>query len=527
MRILKADRFHEMIGGFERGDESRRGQAVSKAESWAWLDGNIPLFECPDSEIERTYYFRWWVYQKHVKDTPAGTVISEFLPDVSWAGRYNTINCAAGHHLYEGRWLARRTDFLEPYARFWFRGGGNPRAYSTWLADALWNLAAVSGDFSLMADLLPDLDANYQAWEESQLHASGLFWSSDDRDGMEFSISGSGLRPTLNAYLWADARAIARTAALVGQAGLESAYLEKATRLKQRIEERLWDEQAQFFKTIPLESRDARVPQWDFRAQDPAHNVRELAGYVPWYFDLPAEDFETAWRELFDPQGFYAPYGPTTAERRHPRFRFQHDSHECLWNGPSWPFATSQVIAGMIQQLQRPGQTALHPGDFLAWMKRYAHCHQRIMPDGRVTPWLDENLDPFSGEWLSRAILEGWGWPAEKGGRERGKDYNHSSFNDLVIRGLVGLQPGEGDQFELHPLVPEGAWEYFCLDGLAYHGHELTVLFDASGKHYGMGAGLRVWVDGRQAGWADRLAHLKAPLAGNSDLQPESHSSEG
>ena len=33
----------------------------------AFLQQNIPLFDCPDKEIELTYYFRWWNYHKHIK----------------------------------------------------------------------------------------------------------------------------------------------------------------------------------------------------------------------------------------------------------------------------------------------------------------------------------------------------------------------------------------------------------------------------------------------------------------------------
>src|SRR5690606_41087738 len=53
-------------------------------------------------------YFRWWTYRKHLKRTPEGYIITEFLPEVPWSGKYNTINCPAGHHFYEGRWLQDR-----------------------------------------------------------------------------------------------------------------------------------------------------------------------------------------------------------------------------------------------------------------------------------------------------------------------------------------------------------------------------------------------------------------------------------
>ena len=47
------------------------------------------------------------------------------------------------------------------------------------------------------------------------------------------------------------------------------------------------------------------------------------------------------------------------------------------------------------------------------------------------------------GTWISRSILNRWRAEGKnieeiKGGRERGKDYNHSTFVDLIISGLIG-----------------------------------------------------------------------------------------
>src|SRR5947209_3406029 len=63
-----------------------------------WVLNNAPLLECPNGDVQQIYYFRWHVYHEHLKQTPAGWVVTEFLPDVPWAGKYNTISCAAGHH---------------------------------------------------------------------------------------------------------------------------------------------------------------------------------------------------------------------------------------------------------------------------------------------------------------------------------------------------------------------------------------------------------------------------------------------
>ncbi|KAK4622257.1 hypothetical protein CLAFUW4_07431 [Fulvia fulva] len=41
-------------------------------------------------------------------------------------------------------------------------------------------------------------------------------------------------------------------------------------------------------------------------------------------------------------------------------------------------------------------------------------------------------------------------------------------------------------------------WEYFGLENVAYHGHNVTVLWDETGTHYDQG--LRVWVNDQSAG---------------------------
>ena len=47
-------------------------------------------------------------------------------------------------------------------------------------------------------------------WETTNLKENGLFYQIDDRDGMEYSISGNGMRPTINSYMCGDAKAISK-----------------------------------------------------------------------------------------------------------------------------------------------------------------------------------------------------------------------------------------------------------------------------------------------------------------------------
>ena len=150
--VLKSETFKHYIDSFNVNDQELYPGHITNGAAWNFLKNNIPLFECPDKDIETTYYFRWWTYRKHIKQTSDGFIITEFLPDVPWAGKDNSIDCAAGHHFYEGRWLAD-PKYLDDYSFFWFRKGGNPLLYSSWLADALWARYLVNGNASLVKEL--------------------------------------------------------------------------------------------------------------------------------------------------------------------------------------------------------------------------------------------------------------------------------------------------------------------------------------------------------------------------------------
>lgn len=506
--VLSSDALRAHVESFNRHDHSHFGQSISNESAGEWMVANVPLFECPDLEIEEIYHFRWWTYRKHIKETPDGFVITEFLPEVSWSGKHNTISCPAGHHFREGRWI-RDARYLDDYAVFWFRKGGEPRRYSFWAADSIYQHAITRGDFSRAIDLLPELVANYEEWEKSRHEEDGLFWQIDDRDGMEVSVGGKGYgghgkRPTINSYMYGDALAIAAIAERGGQLELATIYRAKAVRLRQLVQEKLWDNDAKFFKMLPRGENASLV------------DVRELHGYTPWYFDLPekGKGYEVAWKQLMDERGFGAPFGPTTAEQRHPGFVISETGHECQWNGPSWPFATTVTLTAMANVLHDYPQEIISRRDYFETLKTYTRSHRLTREDGTVVPWIDENLDPRSGDWIARTRLSTWKdgtWDPGKGGLERGKDYNHSAYCDLIISGLIGLRPHGDGTIEVNPLLPDGNWDWFCLDGILYHGRSLTILYDKTGERYRRGSGLRVLADGEEIGHTEKLERLLIP----------------
>jgi hypothetical protein len=72
-----------------------------------------------------------------------------------------------------------------------------------------------------------------------------------------------------------------------------------------------------------------------------------------------------------DRRGFYAPFGPTTAEQRHPAFRIADGGDDCQWNGPSWPFSTTITLKAMANVLNNYRQTAIAKEDHFKTFQIY------------------------------------------------------------------------------------------------------------------------------------------------------------
>jgi len=470
--VLRYDDFARYAERFNTMEDENIVTTIPNAASSEWMRANIPLFDCPQENFREMYYYRWWTLRKHIKRTPVGYGMTEFLVQRSYADRYNLIACAVGHHVMESRWL-RDTTYLHQILRTWYYGNEGQamtkmNKFSSWNPAAVYEMWKVQGDSDFLLGLKPRLEEEYARWECTNRLSSGLYWQGDVQDGMEESISGGRkkqyARPTINSYMYGNAKALAAMNLMTGEADKTARYEQKADTLRNLIEGKLWNTSQQFFETL----------RGDSSAQ-----VREAIGYIPWYFNLPeiGSKYDVAWQQLLDEKGFSAPYGLTTAERRHPDFR-SHGVGRCEWDGAVWPFATSQTLTALANYLNRGGKE-IADSIFFQQMERYVESQHH-----RGRPYIGEYLDEKNGAWLM-------------GDRERSRYYNHSTFNDLMITGICGLRPQADGSIVVNPLVPQDQWAYFCLDGISYRGHVLTIIWDKDGQRYHQGTGLILMVDGK------------------------------
>ena len=510
--LLHPEDYKHYVAMFESQERATTGSVyngVSGEPAWPWMQREIPWFDSSNKQFEEMYYFRWYASKKHLVKTPTGYVVTEWLPKPEFKdGSYGALPDAAGFHLGEARWL-RDPQIAEDDARYWFSPGVDVRKYSDAMAAAVRDVTLASGDAALGNELLPAMEANYRAWEVAQRDPNGLFWSIDTRDGMEKSISGDGYRPTLNSYMYADARSIAAMARRAGNTQGAAEFTATADALLRVIRTKLWNPKDQFYEVVsPAVDSGIRGQKKfkDNRTTLQFSGVRELIGYIPWTYAIPTPAQAVAWRQLFAPEGFEGKYGATTAERRSPRFRFA-SSDQCTWNGPAWPFAMTQTLNALAAYESQAGPSIMHAADYYKLFARYVLAQHLSLPDGRVIDWIDEDYDADTDEWIAKDILI-----RKQKQVGRGNYYNQSGFADPLITGLLGLHPQTGHTVEIHPLLPQGQWSYFAIDALPYHGHLLTIAWDSTGKRYGRGKGMWLAIDGRVAARRLTLGILRAPL---------------
>ncbi|WP_235037804.1 MULTISPECIES: glycosyl hydrolase family 65 protein [unclassified Novosphingobium] len=480
----------------------------------AWYEGRIPFFESADAKIDAVYYYRWGLFRAHQRDLGAqGYVTTEFADDVDWQREpYASLNDASGFHIAEGRWLNDRR-FTADYVDFMYEGG-NDRHFTDHMADSVWGRYLVDGDRDALLAHLKTMRHIYRLWDEKFDFDKGLYFVEPLLDATEYTVSsidasggkdgfrgGDSFRPSVNSYMFANARALSRMAQMAGDTAMAKEYTARAEALRTRVLADLWNPALGHF-TDRHQITNEHVKYWD-----PIRN-RELVGYLPWMFDLVPDEakYSKAWNHLLDAQSLAGKAGMRTVEKNYEyymrQYRYLGDARECQWNGPIWPYQTTQVLTGMANLLDHYDERgSVTRSDWMQQLRLYTQMHyQGTGADERLD--LEEDYDPETG----KPIV----------GLDRSHHYFHSGYNDLILSGVVGIRPRADDVLEVKPLLPAAgdpqALAWFRAERVPYHGHEVSVTWDVDGAHYGRGKGLAIEVDGREVARRADLGRLEVAV---------------
>lgn len=225
-----------------------------------WFKDNIPFVELPNQQIEDVYYYRWGSHKRHLRYTVPGVgySVTEFIHKVGYSQKFDSINAAAGHHIYESRWL-RDPRYAEDYINFWAREGPASQQYSEWIADASWAAFLISGNKEFIKSQQEGLVKNFNGWNKVYEPELDLYYITPHDDAMENSASseqfggndtyhgGIGYRPSFNAEMFANAIAISKIAKLNGDDETADEFESRAAAIRKGILDHLWDDERTFF----------------------------------------------------------------------------------------------------------------------------------------------------------------------------------------------------------------------------------------------------------------------------------------
>ncbi len=503
----------------ERRDVPESPAPTERAQSYdynRWFATNVPYFDAADFGFKRMWYYRWWVARF--------SMVEMATPDLDGYAFYegklgfdNAIGFAVPLQIKELTYL-RDPGFAVAQLDNSYRNRaangavvdppGSPywnETYSHWIAAAAAELHRVHPlPPDVLRRLLPAMAADVRAWLTAyDTNGNGL----PERDrprvtGYDLDILSywyfDGTRLDLEAtppalervdfasFVFANAQAVAELASAAGDAALAAEFTATAARTRAAALNQLWDERSWFF--YPQRASDQR------RAP-----IRELHGFFPFTTGLAPNQprYTAALAALIDPTDFWARFPPVITSLRHYK--------EWTWemDGLTRNIAPHPISMGartLLAALKHYDGHPIEPAHFMELMRRYNDLLYPGVHPG--DPYWRPNAHEYYSKW------EPYAQTPQPKPSDISHDF-HSMYTSLVVEGVVGLTPRSDARIELEPMARE--WSYFALDGLRYHGHDLTIIWDRPDgdvRYRGYPEGFSLAIDGVVAFTLPALGHV-------------------
>ena len=495
------------------GQDAHREQALAYNR---WFADNVPYFDASDQAFKKMWYYRWWIVRFHLVemdtpdlkgfafyegklgfDNPIGFAVPAQLKELTYL-RDPAYGLSQAENSYRNR-AANGAVVDPPGSPYW------AETYSHWIAMALAEFNRVHPlPPDRLRHLLPAMAADVRAWM-SAYDADGDGLPERDRPrvtGYDLDILSywyfNGMRvdpradlPALErvdfaSFVFANASAVAELAAVAGDTALADEFNGIARRIRDAVLANLWDDDTAFF--YPRRADDhVRAP------------LRELHGFYPFTTLLAPDEprYTAALAALVDPTEFWARYPPVITSQVHYRtWTWEMDG---LTRNIA-PHPISMGARTVLQVLKHYHQNAVRPEHFMELMRRY---NDLVYPGVHPSdPLWRPNVHEYYSKWE----------PYSQSLRPKPSDISHdfhSMYVSLVVEGVVGLTPRLDERVELEPMARE--WSYFLLDGLRYHGHDLTIVWDRPDgqvRYTGYPEGFSLYIDGALAFTRPDIGHV-------------------
>ena len=400
-----------------------------------WYLRNVPFFEIDDQEIQEIYYYRWKVFRSHIREIGSeGTTVLEFLDNVPWARQPFTDLNDSASFHILEGRWLRDPAIIDNLIDHLYAGGANDRHFSESIAAATESRTRVTGDPSPGLRHLDKMRTIFDQWDDHFDRARGLYWIEPLLDATEYTIASID----------------ASGAGFTEQPSLDQNHngFTGGFAFRPSINSYQYGNALAIARFAALAGKSDVAVDFSRRAANLRNAVLD---------------------QLWNPALVHFV-----------------DRYQRSTDGPSWPFQTSQVLTGLANLLDDYSQSVITPADYLRLLRQYTRQHLA----GGDQPDIQEDYDPDTG----RPIV----------GLARSHHYEHSTYVDLIINGLIGVRPRSDETLDIAPLIAldlpadDRRIRYFALQNLAYHGHDIGIVYDAEGSRYGAGRGLSVFVDGRR-----------------------------
>ena len=486
-----------------------------------WVMDNVPAFRSDNEAMTVQYWHRATsVIRKNLFRVGEGRLKRWGMAEGRWNSRWfpNMIAYGGGHQIRETRWLRDPLyvrDIISTWCENQRENGIFPnfirpdeignRQYTDWITSTVWDAYCVAPDLDVLVQWVDALKRNVDGWlaeydkdNDGLLLVDSHWWT-----GMEWQPSFFYFkdfdkdrqnqhleRVDLTAYVYGGARNLAKILRTVGDAQGSAHYNVVAEKIKGATLDVMWDNDTKFFYSIEPDTHEKAM-------------VKEVVGVYPFYFSMPPTDSEylDAWLSVLDPEELWTPWPVASATQKCPAYSqdVMFNGKEvggCMWNGPTWPHANSIVLSAMAATIRDNQDPLIGPEHFYSLLANYTVAQFR---DQIITfPWTGEYYNGETAKW-----------------RTNERDYNHSTYIDIIIADMAGLRPREDDILEVHPLIASDM-KGFLLDGVRYRGHDITIAWNASGSGTespdGI-EGLRIYADGKLVRHTEDIPKPGLPIA--------------
>ena len=525
-RVLEAKSAKLGTIAVERQD-TRNVLPEQVAATQAWYNANLANFDCSDPLLRKMYYHRGYLLQKNSLDPQLGALTFPTQTQGRWSSQwFASVNSSgAAHQVRESRWLANPRYWTGPI-QTWTSNQSPDHTYpaqvtvagpgkvtqADWITASAWDGYLVHPDktlLSALADKLADnvrgvqkasdpdddglLSLNHQPTTGLAFDPS-LFASTNPQASTPVAVE----RVDLTSYNFGNAQAVARIYRAVGEAEKAKEFDALADKIRKAVAGAMWNAENGFFHSLKAEDNTQA-------------DAKDVTGITPFYFEMfkPGEGYGKAWASILDPAQFWTTWPVASLSRQSPAY--SQDGPPAGMapvpagpsaNGPTWPHANSLVLTAMARTLRadrslgdqdREKASPLTNAKLWELFQSYTKAQFRNQ---------DPSL-PYTGV-LYHGETGAWKTPE--------RDTNDSTWLDLLIPDLVGLVPRADEVLEIDPLLPPEALSYFTLDGQRYHGHDITVVWDApndnADTHTDGRQGLDVYLDGKLVASSPTLTRL-------------------